>query len=92
MNLKRFTILTRNASLEQDERTSILINLEHIISVKPIKMTTESREIIDGYWIRLSNGKKYRAIQLPKIVLENLEEPLTSVKKNDELTHSFEYQ
>ena len=92
MNLKRFTILTRNTSLEQDERTSILINLEHIVSVKPIKMTTESREIIDGFWIRLSNGKKYRAIQLPKIVLENLEEPLTSVKTNDELTHSFEYQ
>lgn len=92
MNLKRFTILTRNTSLEQDERTSILINLEHIISVKPIKMTTESREIIDGFWIRLSNGKKYRAIQLPKIVLENLEEPLTTIKKNDELTHSFGYQ
>lgn len=92
MNLKKFTILTRNNSLEEDERTSILINLEHIISVKPIKMTTDTRDVIDGYWIRLSNGKKYRAIQLPKIVLENLEEPLTKVKTNDELTHSFDYQ
>lgn len=92
MNLKRFTILTRNNSLEQDERTSILINLEHIISVKPIKMTTDTRDVIDGFWIRLSNGKKYRAIQLPKVVLENLEEPLTTVKKNDELVHSFEIQ
>lgn len=92
MNLKKFTILTRNTSTEQDERSSILINLEHIISVKPIKMTTDTREVIDGYWIRLSNGKKYRAIQLPMIVLENLEEPLTKVKTNDDLIHSFDYQ
>ena len=92
MNLKKFVILTRNESLQTDEKTSILINLEHIISVKPIKLTTETRDVIDGYWIRLSNGKKYRAIQVPKVILENLEDDLTKVQKNDESTHSFNYQ
>ncbi len=89
MNLAKFIIMSRNESLEQDEKTSILINLEHIISVKPIKMSTTNRDIIDGYWIRLSNGKKYRAIQVPKIILSNLEESLTEIKKNDSSVHAF---
>lgn len=82
--------MTRNESLEQDEKSSILLNLEHIISVKPIKMTTAERDVIDGYWIRLSNGKKYRAIQVPKIILENLEESLTAINKNDSSIHAFD--
>ena len=60
MKLAKFVITTRNESLEQDEMNSILINLDHVISVKPIKMTLSNRDVVDGYWIRLSNGKKYR--------------------------------
>ena len=89
MNLAKFVITTRNESLEQDEMNSILINLDHVISVKPIKMTLSNRDVVDGYWIRLSNGKKYRAIQVPKIIHSNLEENLSEIKKSDSNKHSF---
>lgn len=92
MILKKFTIITHNEAQQIDEKTGILINLEHIISVKPIKLTTMDREVIDGYWIRLSNGKKYRAIQVPNIILETLEEDLSAVHKSDDTEHSFSYQ
>ena len=92
MNLKKFTIITRNEAQQIDEKTNILINLEHIVSVKPIKLSTAKREVIDGYWIRLSNGKKYRAIQVPKLILEELNQYLPAIKKSDELNSSFNYQ
>jgi hypothetical protein len=92
MILKKFTIITHNEAQQVDEKTGILINLEHIISVKPIKLTTMDRDVIDGYWIRLSNGKKYRAIQVPAIILETLNEDLTAVHKSDNSEQSFSYQ
>ncbi|MBT4793516.1 MAG: hypothetical protein HON90_18230 [Halobacteriovoraceae bacterium] len=92
MNLKRFTIITHNEAQQSVEKTTILINLEHIVSVKPIKMTTSNREQIDGYWIRLSNGKKYRAIQVPKVILDNICEDLPAIKKSSEQTPNFNYQ
>jgi hypothetical protein len=92
MNLKKFVIITRNESIQADEKTSILFNLEHIVSVKPIKVTTQTREVIDGYWIRLSNGKKYRAIQVPKVILDCLDESVPSIHKSDDETPSFNYQ
>lgn len=84
MNLKRFTILTHNEAQRSDERTTILINLEHIISVKPIKMSTSDREVIDGHWIRLSNGKKYRAIQVPEVILDIFNEELPAIQTSTE--------
>ncbi|MBD67085.1 MAG: hypothetical protein CME62_17925 [Halobacteriovoraceae bacterium] len=84
MNLKKFTILTRNESIQADEKANILINLEHIVSIKPIKMTTERRDVIDGYWIRLSNGKKYRAIQIPEFIQDKFNEELPAISKNNE--------
>ena len=92
MNLKRFTILVHNEALQNDERVNMLINLEHIVSVKPIKMTTDDRCQIDGYWIRLSNGKKYRAIQVPAAILEGLEEKLPAISNSDEPEANFNYQ
>ena len=79
MNLKRFTILTQNDSHQTEEFSPILINIEHIVSVKPIKLTTQAQGAIDGYWVRLSNGKKYRAVQVPKSILESLKEELPAV-------------
>lgn len=89
MNLNRFTIITKNEAQNTTEKTSILINPEHIVSVKPIKVAMEDREVIDGYWIRLSNGKKYRAIQVPKFILESLGEDLPAISKHIELEHNF---
>ncbi len=92
MNLKRFTIISRNEGQQSDDKTTMLINLEHIVSIKPIKLTTSNRDVIDGYWIRLSNGKKYRAIQVPKIILETMDEDLSAIRINDEAVHSLNYQ
>lgn len=93
MNLKRFTIITHNEAQQVDEKTTILINLEHIVSVKPIKMATANRDIIDGHWIRLSNGKKYRAIQVPEIITNALKDTLPAIKKSsDDAGVSLSYQ
>jgi len=92
MDLKRFTIMTRNENQQTDEKTSMLINIQHIVSIKPIKLSTSDRDVIDGYWIRLSNGKKYRAIQVPSMILNSLDTDISEIKKNDELEHSFNYQ
>jgi hypothetical protein len=92
MNLKKFVIITRNESIQSDEKTSILFNLEHIVSVKPIKVTTQNRDVIDGYWIRLTNGKKYRAIQVPKVILDCLNESVPNMHRSDDESPSFNYQ
>ena len=52
-------------SLRADEQyDEMLINYDHIISVKPINILTDSG-VIEGYWVRTSNGKKYRALEIP---------------------------
>ncbi len=92
MNLKKFTILNHNDAQQIDEKISILINMEHIVSVKPINMTTSNRDVIEGYWIRLSNGKKYKAIQVPKVILETLSEELANPIINKSSEQAFNYQ
>lgn len=89
MNLKRFTILIHNESQQTEEFSPILINLEHIISVKPIKLATNSKGHLEGYWIRLSNGKKYRAVQIPKVILDSLDEELTAVLPSSDVQPNF---
>ena len=42
----------------------ILFNVNHVVSIKPIKIILGD-SIIDGYWIRLTNGKKYKATDIP---------------------------
>ncbi|MBD63884.1 MAG: hypothetical protein CME62_01650 [Halobacteriovoraceae bacterium] len=70
----------------------MLINGDQIVSIKPIKMTTESRDVLDGYWIRLTNGKKYRALQIPASLQVYFDEALTDIKKSDDSSPSFSYQ
>ena len=92
MKLQKFTIITHNEAQQIDEKTSLLINLEQIVSVKPIKLTTTNREVVDAYWIRLTNGKKYRAVQVPTIILNALKEDLPAMQLNDGIEQSFSYQ
>ena len=56
---KKFSILTNNEAQQSQEVISMLINVDQIVSIKPIKMMLEDREVIDGFWLRLTNGKKY---------------------------------
>jgi len=92
MNLLKFTIFNHNEAQQSDERLSILLNTDHIISVKPIKLTTAAREVIDGYWIRLTNGKKYKAIQIPVSIKALFSETLPQVALNDEGVHEINIQ
>ena len=70
MNLMKFTILNNNETQNSVEEVKLLINIDHIVSVKPINITDTDKRVIKGYWIRLSNGKKYKAISVPNSISE----------------------
>ncbi len=63
--LKLFRVLNN-----EDDQTidsidyPILINLEQIVTIKPIRIMFQGH-IIDGYWVRTANGKKYKATRIP---------------------------
>ena len=42
----------------------MLLNATHISSIKPINILFKGN-IILGYWIRMNNGKKYKATRIP---------------------------
>ncbi len=87
MVFKKFVIIDpkQNEPLMNDE-TPILMNLNHIVSVKPIKIMTRTT-VIDGFWIRTTNGKKYRAISIPDELISELETEVkvsrTSILEDD---------
>ena len=65
MKLAKFLVLSSKDELPSKYAVSpILINLDHIVSVRPINIRV-SGDLIKGHWIRLVNGKKYRAIEIP---------------------------
>lgn len=76
MAFSKFTILNHNEAHQRDEVVNILINIDHIVSIKPIRMATDEQKVIEGYWLRLSNGKKYKALQVPMDLQTKLEEEL----------------
>ena len=45
----------------------IIFNVNHVVSIKPIKIIL-GESILDGYWIRLTNGKKYKATNIPTVL------------------------
>jgi len=92
MKLAKFKIISHNEAQQVDETTSILLNLNHIVSVKPIKLTTVKREVIDGYWIRLSNGKKYKAIQIPESIKDTFNEELPKMTVSESNIHENNLQ
>ena len=88
MELKKFYILTKSEHQVEIEEEPILFNMDHIVSVKPIKMVI-NEQLMNGYWIRTSNGKKYRATKIPedlRLMLDCAEKkrPITSGKRLDE--------
>lgn len=52
-----------------EDYESMLINRSHVVSVKPINMVVDDR-VLQGFWVRTSNGKKYRAIEIPSELRE----------------------
>ena len=92
MKLKPFIVMSHNSAQQRDEKVKMLINTDHIVSVKPIKMTNTSREVIDGHWIRLTNGKKYRALQVPTCIIDCFDDNLSVITKSDDSEVSFSIQ
>jgi hypothetical protein len=65
MKFRKFTIFNSKPAPGQDaEEVEVLFNLDHIISIKPIRIS-RSDKLLNGFWIRTTNGKKYRAAKIP---------------------------
>jgi len=78
MDFFKFKILNGKENQIQSssqEVSTMLININHIVSIKPIKITRPDH-IIDGYWIRTSNNKKYRAVLIPPELETMFQKPL----------------
>jgi len=71
MEFLRFVILSENdqQGVAGSEQT-ILLNPKHIVSIKPIKLVSSDQRVLEAFWIRLTNGKKYRATQIPPIIYQ----------------------
>lgn len=65
----KFTIFNSKTNSPQDsDEIEVLFNLDHIISIKPIRIS-RSDKLLNGFWIRTTNGKKYRASKIPDELL-----------------------
>lgn len=70
MKFRKFKILDMRGSGSADtEEVEVLFNLDHIISIKPIRIARPDK-LLNGFWIRTTNGKKYRASKIPDDLLE----------------------
>lgn len=73
MNFIKIKIVSPRDVQSVDNITeTLLINVEHIVSIKPIRMVIEEK-VVDGYWLRMTNGKKYRATEIPKTLIDLLD-------------------
>lgn len=73
MNFIKIKIVSPRDVQSVDNITeTLLINVEHIVSIKPIRMVIEEK-VVDGYWLRMTNGKKYRATEIPKALIDLLD-------------------
>jgi len=69
MKFKKFSILSsKNQGGSDMEEVEVLFNLDHIISIKPIRISSPDK-LLNGFWIRTTNGKKYRASRIPEEIL-----------------------
>lgn len=72
MSLERFKIVSPKDGQSVDNVfETILINIDHIVSLKPIRMVV-SEKLVMGFWIRTTNGKKYRAVEIPESIKEKI--------------------
>lgn len=70
MKFKKFTILNiKSPGSSGSEEVEVLFNLDHIISIKPIRISRPDK-LLNGFWIRTTNGKKYHASKIPDELLE----------------------
>lgn len=70
----------REDSLVDSLGITMLINLDHLVSVKPINVPT-SDGVVKAYWLRLSNGKKYKATEIPEELSQMLESEVINLSE-----------
>ena len=88
MNFLKFKIIqTREEHSLETNLVDILFNVNHIVSVKPIKIVL-SDGILNGYWIRLTNGKKYKATEIPN-ELKNMLSETEHTEMNTEMAQQL---
>ena len=73
MEFRKFTILNPRETSAGNEEVEVLFNLAHIISIKPIRISTPM-SLRNGFWIRTTNGKKYKATKIPEELLKEIGE------------------
>lgn len=74
LKLLKFVVLSSKEPHEVgDLYETLLINIDHLVSVKPINFVVDG-DVQKGYWIRTSNDKKYRAIEIPAEIADLLED------------------
>jgi hypothetical protein len=66
MKFQKFNVLDVKGTTENE--IEVLFNLDHIISIKPIRINRPDK-LLNGFWIRTTNGKKYRASKIPDDLL-----------------------
>lgn len=81
MALEKFKIVSPKDGQSVDNVfETLLINGDHIVSLKPIRMVVEEK-LVKGYWIRTTNGKKYRAVEIPSRLKDLLDESDSEIGK-----------
>jgi hypothetical protein len=90
MNFSKFTILNpKDQNVARETEVEMLINLDHIISIKPIRIASPDR-LVNGFWIRTTNGKKYKATKIPDNLLIAIgEKYATSINMNLDTDEAF---
>lgn len=64
--LQRFNVLNPEDMQQVDGIDyPILINTDLIVTIKPINIMYQGN-LINGYWVRTANGKKYKATRIPR--------------------------
>jgi hypothetical protein len=91
--LLRFNVLNPEDAQQIDGIDyPILINTDSIVTIKNISIMYKNN-IINGFWVRTANGKKYKATRIPKSLEALLKDTteLTEVTINDK-SHPEKYE
>lgn len=88
MKFRKFSVFaTKPTSGQESDEVEVLFNLDHIISIKPIRISRPDK-LLNGFWIRTTNGKKYRASRIPdellSIIGEKYQGPVNMITDPDE--------
>lgn len=80
MGFAKFTIINPKSTTAARglEEVEMLFNLDHIVSIKPIRIST-SDTLVNGFWIRTTNEKKYKATKIPAELITVIGEQYTHV-------------